>query len=93
MAIVLGLACSLLHAADNPATNPAGGAQAAASQKTVSPEAIAKLIAQLDADQYDQRQAAKTKLVAIGKPAIPALAQAASGDSLEVTTTAVGLLG
>ena len=95
MAIVLaaGLPCLLLCGTKEQARVLGDEAPAAAGQKPAAPDEIAKLIKQLDADQYAERQAAGVKLLAIGKAAIPALAQAAAGDSLEVTTSAVGLLG
>ena len=53
---------------------------------------IDELIAQLDADQFGQREAAAAKLKTLGKPAIPALRKAALGESLEVTCRAVDVL-
>ena len=61
----------------------------AAADQTV---AIAKLVEQLDADEFTQRQAASEKLAALGKPAIEALAKAAAGESLEVTSRAMEIL-
>ena len=58
-----------------------------------STEQIAKLVEQLDADRYADRQAASEKLATIGKPAIAALSKAAVGESAEVTIRAIGLLG
>ena len=62
------------------------------AQKTPSAEELAKLVAQLDAPRFADRQAATEKLAAIGKPAIGALAKAAVGDSPEVTGRSIGLL-
>jgi hypothetical protein len=50
-------------------------------------------VEQLDAERFSERQAASEKLAEIGKPAIAPLAKAAVGDSLEVTTRAIALLG
>ena len=58
----------------------------------VSSEEIAKLILQLDADEFQARQAATKKLIEIGPRAIGAVKQAAEGDSLEVTTRAIEVL-
>ena len=53
---------------------------------------IAALVEQLDSDKFAERQAASEKLSAIGKPAIPALAEAAAGESLEVTVRSLAIL-
>ena len=66
-------------------------AEAAASGDAHTPE-IARLIAELDDDQFDVRQRAAKQLAEIGRRAIEALAKAAAGDSLEVTTRAVDIL-
>ncbi len=55
-------------------------------------ENVAELIKQLDDNSFSQRQAASRKLLALGKSAIPALADAATGSSREVTTRAVDVL-
>lgn len=57
-----------------------------------SPRHIDELIAQLDADQFGQREAAEAKLKTLGKPAIPALRKAALDESLEVTCRAIDVL-
>jgi hypothetical protein len=80
--MVFGLA--LARGAEGPA--PAGSGEA------MSDEQIAKLIAQLDAERYAERQAASQKLEAAGKAAIPSLAKLAVGDSLEATVRAIDLL-
>ena len=61
--------------------------------RQASADEIAKWIEQLDSDQFSQREAAGAKLSASGKAAIPALVRAAKGESLEVTSRAVALLG
>jgi hypothetical protein len=53
---------------------------------------VAELIKQLDDNRFSQRQAASRKLFAAGKSAIPALAEAAAGNSREVTTRAIDVL-
>jgi hypothetical protein len=72
-----------------PNTAPATTAPAA----TASPEEIAKLVKQLDDDQFASRQAASKRLEAIGVPAISALAKAAVGTSAEVTSRSIDVLG
>lgn len=64
----------------------------AQNSATPSNEEIAKLVAQLDAERYADRQAASEKLEAIGRPAIPELAKAAVGESLEANVRAIELL-
>jgi len=68
------------------------GPAVTSAQKPPSAEELAKLVAQLDAPRFADRQAASEKLAAIGKPAIGALAKVAVGDSPEVTSRAIGLL-
>jgi hypothetical protein len=53
---------------------------------------IDRLVAELDAPRYSERQSASEKLGALGAAAIPALEKAAKGESLEVTTRAIELL-
>lgn len=88
-----GLLCSASarSAEDKPKDEPAGS-QAAGTDKTPSPEDIAKLVQQLDADQFGQREAAVDRLAAIGKAAIPAVTEVALGESLEASTRAVDVL-
>lgn len=69
------------RAADQPAT-PAAAATGE----------VAKLIKQLDADQFTERQAASDKLQAMGKAVIEALVGAATGESLEATVRAIEIL-
>jgi hypothetical protein len=75
----------------------------AAEEKKAAPDAakpaaeaapgdIDQWIKQLDADKFADRQAAGEKLYAAGKSAIPALTEAAAGDSLEVTVRSIDLL-
>ena len=75
-----------------PATGPAAPAGAATQPDAASPEEIGKLVAQLNDDRFTERQAASQRLEAIGRSAIPALAKAALGESLEVTLRSVELL-
>ncbi len=72
-------------------TAPAAEADAPPASEA-SAERIGELIEQLDADQYSQRQDALEKLIAIGKPAIEAVSQAATTGSLEVTSRSIDVL-
>jgi hypothetical protein len=88
---------SLTHAWGSEEPAPAGASTAAKTAEvrdsgTPSNEEIAKLVAQLDAERYADRQAASEKLEAIGRPAIPELAKAAVGESLEANVRAMELL-
>ena len=94
---MVALPCCTVRAADQPAGEsvPKLTVEAKAitsAQKPPSAEELAKLVAQLDAPRFADRQAATEKLAAVGKPAIGALAKAAVGDSPEVTGRAIGLL-
>jgi hypothetical protein len=53
---------------------------------------IDRLVAELDAPRFSDRQAASQKLAALGARATAALEKAARGESLEVTTRAIELL-
>jgi hypothetical protein len=90
VAVLVGLSGLFARAADEPAKTSAAGKTEA---KGPSADEIAKLVEQLDAERFSERQAASEKLAEIGKPAIAPLAKAAVGDSLEVTTRAIALLG
>ena len=82
-------AASLVYGAEaEPEEQPA----AAQVSPSPSPGEIAALVEQLDSDKFAQRQAASEKLSAIGKPAIGALAEAATGESLEVTVRSLEIL-
>ena len=78
-AVALALSGLTAFAADEPRPAPSG-------------EEITRWITNLDSDKYEERQEASGKLTAIGKPAIPALVKAATGDSLEVTHRALDVL-
>jgi hypothetical protein len=65
---------------------------APAAPATATADDIAGWIKQLDADKFADRQAASEKLYGAGKAAIPALTEAATGDSLEVTVRTIDLL-
>jgi hypothetical protein len=60
-------------------------AKAQLSDKPLSP-ALQVLLAQLDADEFDQRVAAMEELAKLGRRAIPALEQGLTSDSPEVST-------
>ena len=66
--------------------------QVTGTQTTPLVEEIAKLVQQLDAGRFAERQSASQKLTAAGKAAIPALAKAALGDSLEMTVRSIDIL-
>ena len=65
-----------------------------AGEQTAAPPSaeVDKWIGQLNAERFADRQEASQKLAEIGKPAVPALAQAAVGDSLEVTIRSIEIL-
>ncbi len=68
-------------------------AEAAAERSKDAPaDAVGPLIEQLDDDAFSKREAASRKLTEAGKTAIPALAEAALGDSLEVSTRSMRIL-
>jgi hypothetical protein len=54
--------------------------------------AIADLVRQLDAESFTERQAASAELAARGREAIPALIEAARGESAEAATRSVDVL-
>jgi uncharacterized protein (TIGR03067 family) len=63
----------------------AAGKGSSAAGKVTSAARVARLIAQLGADCFAQREAASKELEAIGEPALPALRKAAaSSDDLEI---------
>jgi len=78
--------------ADETSAAAAAAAEKAAAGEELSPEAISKLVKQLDANSFAQRQEASKKLFAAGSSAIPALEKAAQGDSREVTTRSIDIL-
>lgn len=79
-------------AADGPSADSAKPAAEQPKAAEAGSAEIDRLIAELDADQFDVRQRAAKRLAEIGREAIEALAKAAAGDSLEVTTRAVDVL-
>lgn len=58
----------------------------------VSPEELARLVKQLDADSFADRQAASERLAELGRSAIEALIQAATSESLEANVRALDIL-
>ena len=79
----------------DPGQSPAQAAPATGDKQpapAASPEEIAKLVEQLDADLFGDRQTASEKLAAIGRPALAALAKAAAGESVERTVRTIDLL-
>lgn len=79
-----GLLPLVAVAQDKPA-EPAG------EEKAETPD-YAELARQLDADKFQDRQAAGLKLAEAGKAAIPALAEAAQNGSREAATRAIEIL-
>lgn len=72
-----------------------GQEAAAPKPSAAAPDAeanIAQWIKQLDSDRFTERSAASQRLEATGKAACPALAEAAVGESREVTLRALEIL-
>lgn len=76
-------------AEESPAANAAEPSEAT---KVADSAEIERLITELDADQFEVRQRAAKRLTETGSAAIDALAKAAVGESLEVTTRAIDVL-
>jgi hypothetical protein len=57
-----------------------------------SADAIAALVRQLRADKLELREQAAKKLTAIGRPAIPAIVEAAEQGTLEISIRCIGIL-
>ncbi len=83
----LVLLTQLVVAGEAPSSSKNDAAPAAAS------ESVEQLIGQLDAADYDTREAACGKLAAKGKAAIAALEKAAANGNLEVSSRAATILG
>ncbi|HOM17185.1 MAG TPA: hypothetical protein PLQ00_07635, partial [Thermoguttaceae bacterium] len=62
------------------------------STPAVSPEELEKLVQQLDADSFSDRQAASQRLAELGRSAIDALIRAAASESLEANVRALDIL-
>ncbi len=62
------------------------------SQDPAQIVSVAKWIKQLDSDRFAERNEASRNLEAVGKAACPALAEAALGQSREVTLRAIAIL-
>ncbi|MCS7304854.1 MAG: hypothetical protein NZ602_07080 [Thermoguttaceae bacterium] len=62
------------------------------SPPAVSPEELEKLVQQLDADSFADRQAASQRLAELGRAAIDALIRAATSESLEANVRALDIL-
>lgn len=80
--------CSMMSRAEEP--TPTAEVKAAAPAANTAE--IADLVKQLDADDFKARQTAAEKLSALGKPAIPALGEAAQSSQLELMSQALGIL-
>jgi hypothetical protein len=59
---------------------------------TAAEEELPRLISQLDAEQFAQRQAASTRLAHMGRAALPILESAAESGSREISSRALGIL-
>ena len=66
--------------------------QLSAAENEPSTGELEKLIKQLDADQFAERQAASDELSRLGSSAFPALEQAAKSDSREASQRAIEIL-
>ena len=86
--LILGGLLAAVRAADEPSSAKGTESPPVAGAATE----IDRLVAELDAPRFSERQAASEKLGALGAAAIPALEKATKGESLEVTTRAVELL-
>ncbi len=84
--MIVALAGSFVLADDKP-TTPKPEAQA-----EPSPDQIAQWVKEMDSDKFDVRDKAVEKLIAGGKPIIPAVTKAAKGKSLEVTVRSIRVL-
>ena len=82
--LALGFGLAVLAAAPAPAADKAEKPDAAR---------IAKLIAQLGSDDFDDREKASADLAAIGEPALDALRQAVKSTDEEVHRRAATLVG
>ena len=82
--VVIGATVSLAHVrpgqvwADDPAASPS--------------DLVARLVEQLDAPRFADREAASEKLAALGRTTIPALSKAAASKSAEASARAIDLL-
>jgi hypothetical protein len=83
--VFAGVAATASWAAEEKKPEPAAPANATADD-------IAQWVKQLDADKFADRQTASEKLFGAGKSVIPALTEAATGESLEVTIRSIDLL-
>lgn len=84
---------SLAIAEDEPADKKPAPAKAEAEvEADSSPMDVAELIQQLEANRFSKRQHASQQLLEAGKAAIPALAEAAMGESRETTSRAIEIL-
>jgi|GEM_PF-1001560 len=75
-----------------PAAKPPASEQAPSPPPTVSPEELEKLVQQLDADSFSDRQAASQRLAELGRAAIDALVRAATSESLEANLRSLDIL-
>ncbi|MCE9551787.1 MAG: hypothetical protein K8T91_00190 [Planctomycetes bacterium] len=63
-----------------------------AAKAVASPESTAELVKQLDADEFARREEASRQLSGLGAAAVPDLAKAAQGRSLEASARAFAIL-
>lgn len=81
--------CGISSVAMGQAPEPAETEPAPAAASEAD---IARLIQDLDAEAFAAREQATQRLVEIGGPAIPAVAKAVQGQSLEVTSRGIEIL-
>jgi len=86
--MILAGSLAAVRAADEPSSVKGVEPPSAAGAATE----VDRLVAELDAPRFSERQAASEKLAALGAPALAALEKAAKEESLEVTTRAIELL-
>lgn len=68
------------------------GPERPAATVAASPESISELVKQLDADEFARREEASRQLSELGAAAVPDLAKAAQGRSLEASARAFAIL-
>ncbi len=68
------------------------GLAAVANEPAVDEEQIAKLVEQLDAPRFTDRQKAQEELAELGKPALPALEKATESETREISGRAFDVI-
>lgn len=92
-ATLLALALSSTASQGRAETGPdQPGSDRPAAKVAASPESIAELVKQLDADEFARREEASRQLGELGAAAVPELAKVAQGRSLEASARAFAIL-